>query len=330
MDVHAVIVRSQELGGRPSGILGIVGVVIVLFGAAGCGSSPPGEGPLLSASPTTGRSPVEGPVVESSADGLTIQVRPEATTVVAGGTLGFGITLRNDADAAVAVVSQACRIEPRLTVALDVPVEPVGRNLTGVSAEFKTYVLTQGLGPGGVPMTAPVDRGQRIDKCNDEPTTRSLVAGATAEWSLVWDADLADGAPAVAGLATFRVAVRYGLPASTPGASKPIPFTELVVTGELEILPGDAPVISAGQALDSILADQSFVGWLETQDSTTWGTANMFLVGGAGDGIAPPGPMWDIELFREVGVPRTWAIGFVNALTGELASITYCNHPCDR
>jgi hypothetical protein len=47
-------------------------------------------------------------------------------------------------------------------------------------------------------------------------------------------------------------------------------------------------------------------------------------------GIVPEAPSWEIDLFREIGVPRNWAIGFVDARTGDLVSVTYCDVPCDR
>jgi len=36
-----------------------------------------------------------------------------------------------------------------------------------------------------------------------------------------------------------------------------------------------------------------------------------------------------IELFRENGVPRNWAIAFVQPFTGDL-KLNFCNVPCDR
>jgi hypothetical protein len=44
----------------------------------------------------------------------------------------------------------------------------------------------------------------------------------------------------------------------------------------------------------------------------------------------PKGPAWEIDLFREMGVPRHWAIAFVDPFDASLISVTYCNIPCAR
>ena len=44
----------------------------------------------------------------------------------------------------------------------------------------------------------------------------------------------------------------------------------------------------------------------------------------------PAGASWEIDLFREIHVKRNWAIGFVDARTGKVRSVTFCNIPCDR
>ena len=46
--------------------------------------------------------------------------------------------------------------------------------------------------------------------------------------------------------------------------------------------------------------------------------------------MMPKGPSWEIDLFREVDVPRQWAIGFVDPFDATVRSVTYCNAPCDR
>ena len=95
---------------------------------------------------------------------------------------------------------------------------------------------------------------------------------------------------------------------------------------------GEPPrLVSAGQAVDALLADERFASWLPLQPPTTWSNANLFLQSmPAAAGIVPAGPTWEIDLFREVGVPRNWAIGFVDAFTGQLRNLAFCNDPCDR
>ena len=90
-------------------------------------------------------------------------------------------------------------------------------------------------------------------------------------------------------------------------------------------------VVGAGQALDAMLADEKFAAWLGEEAKGTWSTANVFLMNyGAAQGIVPAGPSWEIDLFREVGVPRNWAIGYVDPFTGRLRNLTFCKAPCDR
>ena len=36
-----------------------------------------------------------------------------------------------------------------------------------------------------------------------------------------------------------------------------------------------------------------------------------------------------IDLFRELGVSRNWAIGFVDPFTGKLRHLSFCTAPCD-
>ena len=95
---------------------------------------------------------------------------------------------------------------------------------------------------------------------------------------------------------------------------------------------GDAPrVVTAGGALDALLADARFAAWLPLQPSATWSGANLFLQSSPGvSGNVPPGPNWEIDLFREMGVPRNWAIGYVDAFSGEVRNLAICNDPCDR
>ena len=44
----------------------------------------------------------------------------------------------------------------------------------------------------------------------------------------------------------------------------------------------------------------------------------------------PKGPAWELDLFREIGVPRSWAIAFIDPFDASLISVSYCNVPCER
>ena len=92
-----------------------------------------------------------------------------------------------------------------------------------------------------------------------------------------------------------------------------------------------AKVVPAGEAIDRLLEDATFVKWLETAPATTWSTANVLLINyGEPQGIVPGGPSWELDLFREHNAPRSWAIGFVDPFEGILRSLTLCSDPCDH
>jgi hypothetical protein len=110
-----------------------------------------------------------------------------------------------------------------------------------------------------------------------------------------------------------------------------IPWKSLAVDGAVRVDGNGPRIVTSGEALDAMLSDPQFAAWLPLQPSSTWSNANLFLQSmPSGAGIIPAGATWEIDLFREVGVPRNWAIGFVDAFTGELRNLAFCNNPCDR
>ena len=129
----------------------------------------------------------------------------------------------------------------------------------------------------------------------------------------------------------FEVGAGYDPVGGPEAGLELVQFKELRVAGEL-IVEGQRPeVVSAGEAVDAVLNDLHFVHWLEAQPVATWSNANLMLQSHpTAEGIVPAGPTWAVELFREVGVPRHWAIAHVNAISGELIRIDYCDIPCGR
>jgi hypothetical protein len=108
-------------------------------------------------------------------------------------------------------------------------------------------------------------------------------------------------------------------------------WRELTVDTTVEVVGPARHVLSIGEAIDALLMDRRFSTWLGEGPSRTWSVANVFLESSPrAEGIVPPGPAWEIDLFREVGVPRNWAIGFVDPLTGAIRNLMFCNVPCDR
>ncbi len=214
-----------------------------------------------------------------------------------------------------------------MEVLLAVPLDPSGRAWDGIAGEFKRYALTEGFREGGLPMDAPGWVRATVAQCRQSGGSEVMVApGTTAEVAGTWTAMLVDGVPALPGPVILRVRVGY----DPTGNGKFKTYEQLAVDRRILIV-GAPKVLTAGEALDALLDDQRFSTWLSEQPKETWSTANDFLLNyGVGQGIVPVGPSWEIDLFREIGVPRNWAIGYIDPYTGELRNLTFCNDPCDR
>ncbi len=199
-----------------------------------------------------------------------------------------------------------------------VPVDPVERGWDGIAGQLKAFMLKEKLGT----IDRPEQTSTRIDltgTCDQGSPDDALGPGESTTTSFKWKADLVKDVPVRPGDIRFNVSVRFD------------PGDPLSVDGTIHVV-GDPPkLLTAGQAVDSMLSDRRFATWLGKQPAKTWGAAHAMLVHyPAAEGIVPAGPSWDIEIFREVGIPRNWAIGFIDPFTGEIASLTFCNDPCDR
>jgi hypothetical protein len=273
-------------------------------------------------------------------EGLSMVVTLSASDVEPGGNVTIDVTLRNDRSVAVPIGAGPCGSFATMYAELPVPLEPVGRDWEGVEGTFKQYALTEGLREGGSPMSRPGWAYANGRPCDDASSDTILEPGDSLTESMTWSAELVKGVPALPGVVPFTVGVAHdptGAPPSyPPGYKGPLAswsrmYQQLAVTGTFAIV-GEAPsVLSAGQAIDVMLSDNRFTKWLSRQPASTWSVANVFLQNpGKAQGIVPAGPSWDVELFREVGVARNWAIGFVDAYSGELLNLTFCNAPCSR
>jgi hypothetical protein len=306
----------------------------------GASQHPETPGLEPSHSPGTG---AHGDLVASD-DRLSMTASFEPAEVTPGGSFQVHLVVRNISSEPV-VLAEACGT-PHMVAKVPVPVEPVGRHWDGIAGAFKTYALAQGLGPIDRP-EASSSRVDVIATC-DGSGSGTLAPGSSTSASFTWKADLARMMPVPAGdiLITITVdRIPAGEPATDPPTDPPsrpphqvgssggglVFYEELSVDGVVRIVGESPPFVSAGQALDKILADHKFAAWLAKQPKKTWSAVHVYLVDqyGAG-GIVPDGPSWDIELFREIGVARNWAIGFVHPLTGDVSNLTFCNKPCDR
>jgi hypothetical protein len=213
------------------------------------------------------------------------------------------------------------------------PLEPAGESWDGVPGEYKRYALEEGYREGGLPATAPGWVNAVANPCRKGGGEVTLAPGETATISLEWPAALLDGIAALPGNVPFTVSVAHDqaptftfAPDWTGPVGGIIPlYQTLSVDGTIDIT-GDPPdVLSAGEAIDVVLGDQRFIDWLEKRPRKTWANANIYLTNVAMGGAK--GVFWNVELFRE---PRNWAIGSVDATTGDLRGLQFCNRPCDR
>jgi hypothetical protein len=97
-------------------------------------------------------------------------------------------------------------------------------------------------------------------------------------------------------------------------------YRETIANNDLQILGSAVSPMSAGLAIDAALADTKFTTWLEKQPSRTWSGANLWL----------DAQGWHVELFREVGVPRSFGRVTVQPVTGQTVVVDICTDPCGR
>lgn len=330
----------------------VVAVAVVAVLAWGSGprlgaapsTTPPGSA-QVSVQPAETTPPTSAPIatealggsLTTTDNGLSMEVTLSSSEVAPGGSVTIDITIRSDRAVPVPIGSGYCGALATMYAVLPVPLDPVGRDWEGISGTFKHYALTEGLREGGAPMSQPGWVYANATPCNDPSPDVSLEPGGTMTGSMTWSALLVKGVPALPGEVPFTVSAAHdpsGAPPSyPPGYKGPIAswfktYQQLTVTGTIRIV-GDAPaVLSGGQAIDAMLSNQRFTNWLTEQPASTWSVANVFLQNpGKAQGIVPAGPSWDVELFREVGVPRNWAIGYVDAFSGKVLSLTFCNAP---
>jgi hypothetical protein len=271
---------------------------------------------------------------------LTLTVVFDRTTVEPGGSLNIDVAIHNSRLVPVVLALDQCGAPASMHATVPVPIEPAGRAWGGIAGDLKTYALTQGFGQGGVPAMAPVLVFATWQPCRGRGDEITLAPGDSTSGSLVWAAELVNDVPAPAGDVAFRISVAHdpsgGPPTDPPGYTGPAiswikTYEQLARDGTIQIVGAAPRLLTAGQALDAILADPRFAAWLAEEPENTWSVANLFLVNNAtAGGVVPAGPAWEIDLFREIGVPRNWAIGFVDPHTGEILNLTLCDIPCDR
>jgi hypothetical protein len=336
-------------GGRSIGVMVVTVILAGCTAAAGLPAPSPttAEATPDASTPSPAISPAPSPTDEQAgpliaeADGMSLTVTLDRTTVAPGGTVTFRATFHNGGTDPIDYSVPWCGGAGSARVSVALPQGPMGKQWSGISRIFKDYVLTEAYGPGGVPALEPVNIDLRAQPCREDQEFEELLdPGESITSSMRWKAEIVPEVGALAGTVPFTVTVGYdrqnGPPSYPPDyhgvrASWVAAYKQLRVTGTLEVVGRDQSLASPGEVIDSILADRKFSTWLARQPRTTWSNANLFLTSSRnGEGIVPKGPSWELDLFREVGVPRHWAIAFLDPFDASVRSVTYCDVPCDR
>jgi hypothetical protein len=285
--------------------------------------------------------PVSGSAAAASASATTIAadsgLRLVATfdrlEVVAGGTVDVALSIENTRSTDV-VFEEPCGPNG-MTVVVQVPVEPIGREWNGIAGAFKAYALRESTGS---PIESSIRTGLRTaasaKPCHAQngaggdgggiPST-IIPSGTTYETTLTWTAEIVPGVPAIPGPAPFSIKIPHDHRLAGAGLMR---ADTLEATGTITITDGAPGAVSAGQALDAALADAKFGKWLAKQARKSWVNANLFIQPAAVRvAVLPDVPYWDVELFRE---PRSWAMVYVDARTGQVLQRSFCDIPCDR
>jgi hypothetical protein len=275
----------------------------------------------------------------SASDGrLTVEVQLSTTTVEPGGKVTVEVTIRNRGSGTSVISPGFCDGKATVGAELPLPQEPPGRTWNGFAAQYKAFVLAHKHTNGGdvaYVQGLPDRLGVTPFFCPPSASDGSvtLQPGDTITTSITLAAELTPGVPALPGDMPFTVIVFHD-PGPMPTGPCPCPRPpeqQLTVSGTITIA-GVAPrILSEGEVVDAMLSDARFAEWLTKEPQSTWDIANLSLETQPGaQGIVPNGPSWRIDLFREIGVPRHWAIGFVDPFSGELLNLAFCNIPCAR
>jgi hypothetical protein len=262
-----------------------------------------------------------------TADGLTMTVRVTTPIVAVGGHVGIEVKVENARETPVEHSVQ-CDAQVTASADLPIPLAPAGRAWDGIAGKFKGYVLIQGMAPGAVPADTPITVHAPAFPCDAFDGEAFLEPGGVIEETLSLPTDLVEGVPAAPGRYELEVLFLYD---RQPLAGGMVKYEELRLTSDFTAVGQIPAVVSGAQAIDAMLAEPRFGAWLAQLPSTTWTNANLFLEHGDGQSnVVPKGTTWSVELFRENGVPRNWAIGHVDPFTGAVRNLTFCDNPCDR
>ncbi len=311
---------------------GIASAVAVLF-FSGCVAGPrtavPSNTPgSLAPSPATR--------VWSAEDAdITLSVTFDQPSVPSGGSIVASVVVSNASSRPITYLSNGCGVPAILKIAVPIPNDSSGSAQVGSDGAFKQYVLTTGYGQGGQPALAPV-QASFGPVCPNPPTDLEIAAGKSVSAQVAWTADVIPGVPAPAGPLAVTATTSYdpapfpspvdptnSIAPESPGTLRAPPgmrieryLHQVATSGVLNVTGGASAmaVLSAAQAVDAALVNQSFSDWVSRQPSSTWVNANLYLDKRG----------WHVELFV---VPRAFGLVLLDPVTGSVRSVQICAAP---
>jgi hypothetical protein len=323
--------RSRtDAAGRLEGMTLSPAIALAFVGLtfAGCVASPGRESqsPEPSASASTS--------LETEVNGYSLSMTVDHPTLAPGATATVKATFHNGTKSSIDYYVPWCGGPASLDVQIPLPTEPSGRTWPGIAGQFKQYVLNEGNGAAGSPALGPFASSVTAKPCERGNFEALLRPGESVTSSLPWKAEIVPGVPVLAGPVPFTVHVGYdrlnGPDSYSPDYKGPLTYKRLMVNGVLKVEGTARKLAGLGEVIDSILADAKFTKWLSEDPQSTWSGANLLLTSQPkAQGILPAGPSWELELFKEIGVPRHWAMAIIDPFDASVLSVTYCNVPCD-
>lgn len=208
--------------------------------------------------------PATVPSAAVEQQGVRIELSLDRSRVALGDVLNATVTVTNTTSTDVQWHSDACRELVKGHVALTIKEDPVqlDGSLTG---RFRARALERQ--PESTGPLVPLDKLDNVTYgCAQPLVIIDLPAGAVRNMDLAWRATAPDGAR-VEGPA--RATVEFGLETASQRG--------IQVTAPFEVVSGAVQPSSRADAVDTALADLTFVAWLKAQPTDTWRNGFTFL-----------------------------------------------------
>ena len=244
-----------------------------LIAIQGCGGPPP---------PSTSDA---GAAASATRDGIAITLTIERDSLETGQVLRARVQVRSVTAEPVLWWGGGCRLDGTLTVRPDARAEPdQALNWVGDAARLKALLLSGSMVPA--PPGASIDTDGSFDigdavACRADRGFNVLEPGGNLDSEVAWQAVDLLGAPLPPG--TYRV--RASFPWVGPETAVDPALIDLA--RDLEPLVVETPLtlagngldLTAGQAVDRVLADPDTARWLAAHPEQTWRATNLRWAG---------------------------------------------------